>query len=556
MLLCAGSSRAQDDIPPAADVGRQGSAQEKGVLPELQAPQAELKSRTPALDEKTAKTVFLFKSLTLHGATILDQAQRDAFTAAYVGREITVADLFGILNAIQQYYLDRGFSLTRVVMPEQSLDDGEIDFDVIEGYVAAVEIDPEIGPDPMIEDFRTRILNQRPLDLKNLERLMLVLNDRPGHNLSAILATMPEGQEAPPGAVRLLLRQNEKQKRVSASLSVDDYGSTYTGSGQISGGISLNDTGFRWSDLSLSGRMTTSHQELQQISANYTLPLWEVSGLNAVFSGNRTRTRPGAELGALDLAGRSTILKAGVEYPLVRQRDENLIVGMNFQTKDSETRILRDRIFYDRIRSISASLQYGAIDRLAAQNSASIVFSRGINILNASKSGSDMLSRSAGHSDFSLWKADYARLQPLYGPWLFSISLRGQYSDKPLLSSEEFGFGGADLGRGYDPSEIAGDRGAAASLEILYDRDVRYLNRHIDLQPFAFYDIGKIWNTDSGTKNRISAASAGFGLRVSLENDIFMKFMLAKPLTLSASKPPKYSDPNGVRVLFSLTRRF
>ena len=73
-----------------------------------------------------------------------------------------------------------------------------------------------------------------------------------------------------------------------------------------------------------------------------------------------------------------------------------------------------------------------------------------------------------------------------------------QYSDEPLFSSEEFAVGGRVIGRGYDNGEILGDKGMGLSAELQYLTPVY---RDFSFQPYAFYDVGKVWNVDDIDEN-------------------------------------------------------
>jgi len=130
----------------------------------------------------------------------------------------------------------------------------------------------------------------------------------------------------------------------------------------------------------------------------------------------------------------------------------------------------------------------------------------------------------------------------------------GQYTSDSLLSSEEFGYGGMSFGRAYDSSEITGDKGMAASIELRYRLDIKI--PHINFQPFIFYDIGKVWNIDPSDKNKISGASAGGGFRLRHDQGWFFDATLALPLTLNSANPPKYTDEDGFRALFRLKKEF
>ena len=50
------------------------------------------------------------------------------------------------------------------------------------------------------------------------------------------------------------------------------------------------------------------------------------------------------------------------------------------------------------------------------------------------------------------------------------------------------------------------------------------------LQPYVFLDAGKVWNTDSTAGEAITAASAGLGTRLWLDETFSGDFSVALPL--------------------------
>ncbi len=180
--------------------------------------------------------------------------------------------------------------------------------------------------------------------------------------------------------------------------------------------------------------------------------------------------------------------------------------------------------------------------------------SHGFNILNATKTGSNNLSRENGWSDFTKFnvntsamfgckgfleyigrtlKSDNAENMGKNCPgFSLKLSAAAQHSAQPLLAPERFSLGGLEFGRGYDPSELTGDHGAAFKTELQWGRAMdMFMVR--DLQLYAFYDIGKVWELTYDPdfeKKQQSLASAGAGLRANL-NDFSLNMELAKPLT-------------------------
>ena len=109
-----------------------------------------------------------------------------------------------------------------------------------------------------------------------------------------------------------------------------------------------------------------------------------------------------------------------------------------------------------------------------------------------------------------------------------------QYSPNPLLVPEEIGYGGALFGQAYNPSEIIGDSGLMGSVTLRYDLPQFVPNLTL-LQPFAFYDIGKVWANSTWQQEgySISGASAGMGLNFGITKTWQGSLTFAYPLTLT-----------------------
>jgi len=132
------------------------------------------------------------------------------------------------------------------------------------------------------------------------------------------------------------------------------------------------------------------------------------------------------------------------------------------------------------------------------------------------------------------------------------FAARGQLANNALLSSEEFGVGGIQFGRGYDPSEIIGDDGFATKVEVQVNDPYQFEYLE-NLQLFGFYDFGKVYNDDSTNgDNDDSLASTGCGMRTSITPQTEGELLLAIPLTRNVET----QRDQGARVLFSVNHEF
>ena len=553
-------AQAQVAAPSAAtgtaDPGRIG----KQAIPDSRTwqrlePEGPEKKVIPQIPEGAAEMRFILSDLAVDGMTAYSDADIRPLWAAYEGQEISVADLFAIMAALQEKYLQDGYTLTRVFIPNQDIQGGRARLTVVEGYVALVELADGLTDGPVITDTRRRILAMRPLNTVTLERLLLILNDLPGLNISAILATLPDGAHLP-GAVRLVLQKNEKTTPF-ARVGFDNYGSKFSGPYQARAEGVLPDVGFDYGALSLDTVAAMSLPEQKFGAVRYAVPLFGASGLGVSFAGTIARTEPGSSLDVLDVRGRSKSYATKLSWAAIRQRSRNLTLDADFEFKNSETDILGEELYDDRQRIVTVGGNFGFVDGWKGYNLLDLHVAKGLDVLGMNpRGGAAALSRADGRPDFTRVNVAAGRLQALPHDFQLYAMLTGQYTGVPLLSSEEFGFGGDQLGRGYNPSEIAGDRAAALSLELRHSIDARYFDTDFNFQPYGFFDIGKVWNIDNGDTTHMSAASAGVGVRFTIDNQWDGNTAFAFPLTRSADNYPKYADEYGPRILFSIARSF
>jgi hemolysin activation/secretion protein len=127
--------------------------------------------------------------------------------------------------------------------------------------------------------------------------------------------------------------------------------------------------------------------------------------------------------------------------------------------------------------------------------------------------------------------------------------MAGQYSDRRLLSVEEFALGGSRFGRAFDFNELTGDRGFAGAVEASYRLgDLKRGPRRIEV--FGYVDGGKVFQVGSAAKaegNR-SLMSVGLGNRFTVAGTSF---------SVEGGVPVRFSGVGkSVRAFFSAYRAF
>jgi hemolysin activation/secretion protein len=548
----AGSAHATS-VPSSADPARQLLGDQpklpdfKKIEPDNRPTQTSIANAPDGSD----KTFFVLKAIHIKGMTAYSPTSMEPLYAADLGQKISVKRLFDIMNSIQKRYLDDGYGLSRVSMPNQDIITGDVTFEVIEGYAADVSLDGDFPQSAVLDDAQKQIAAMRPLNTKKLEKLLLTLNDLPGLNVSAVLASLKDNPT--PGGVRLILKQNP-EKSYAANFSMNNHGSRFSGPTQLIASGRKSSVITPYDEVTATASAAIPMTEMRYAGLKYQRPVWGAHGLNLEVEASFSRTVPGDNLKALDVKGQSQSFKTGLSYSPIRQRDQTLELETAFEVRQSKTDFAGSELYDDRLRIFSLGANYNNADSFDGLNAFELTYSQGLNILGVREAGSPDLSRADGRPDFHKIYMSAGRLQTLPYRFEFLTAIQGQYAFDPLLSSEEFGFGGGQFGRGYDPSEITGDKGLSASFELR--RNMYVANPDFAFQGYGFFDIGKVWNIDANAADKISAASTGLGLRIGSSYGWSGDINLAVPLTKKPDNAPKYTNGQSPRILFSVQKAF
>jgi hemolysin activation/secretion protein len=250
-------------------------------------------------------------------------------------------------------------------------------------------------------------------------------------------------------------------------------------------------------------------------------------------------------------------LGARLKYPFIRTRSLTDTGRMTFDINnvDSSNNIEPDR--HDRIRSARLGNRLEFLDTLLSvgYNVIDVEASQGLDIWGARPDSAINMSRANADPDYFKVAGEAQHLQRITENLNFLTGVSGQWSDSILYTSEEFGVGGTNYGRGYDPSEILGDSGVAGKLELQWNDPYKFkLPFDVKNQFFAYYDVGRVWVNDptSSSLARASVASVGFGVRSTIDEVTSLGLMVGFPLTKTVGT----EGDNDPRVFFGLFRKF
>lgn len=509
----------------------------------------EEKAASP-LGPEAEKIKFKLNGIILEGNHVYSKQMLSLIYQNQVGKTITVNELFQIVQNITNFYRNNGYIISRAILPPQHVKNGVVRIQIIEGYLDQVSVSGEPrGAKCITQAYGNQIKKCSPLQLSRMERYLLIANETPATSVKAVLAPSKKAK----GAADLTLVT--QQKPVTGYLSYDNYGTQYIGPQQMTANIAFNSAIASGDATQFTFTKTPQGKELTYADLNYNLPVGD-EGVRWLIGGTQVSTHPMFVLEPADINGTNGNYYTNLQYPIIRSRSQALTLQVGFNWLDSHVTTFDEELYTDHLRSLGISGTYNFADSWYGANLIYADIRQGLPIFDYTNDTSltAQTSHPGGRGDYTKIDLQLTRLQAIKGPISLYGTLKGQWAFNALLASEQFTFGGSQLGRGYDVAELIGDRGAAGSLELRYDWGLdRFLMRSI--QGYIFYDAGEIWNiiaSPAGTPKKVSATSTGFGARFYMTNYISGNVMWTQPLTKVVATEELVGDGTRPRVFFSI----
>ncbi len=523
-------------IPSQADISRQRVPQPLPTTPSF-----DLRIQTPeraAVPRAVDEIEFEVKQIAVEGVTHFPAAELQAIFTPLEGRKIVLDDLRKAAATLEDRYRAQGFFLTRVFVPPQQVKDGVLTVRVVEGYVSNVFVDaPDEGTRRKLAKFMQPVVGERPVSLATVERQLLIVNDLPGIAGAGVLR-----QGAELGQSELALSVTERPP--TYTLSVNNSGSNALGPWSFGANATLNRPFDRVGalDVGISGA-GENLKELRSLSARYAEPIGH-AGTIVSLGGLIALAKPGGPVAALDIDGQVTSFALRARHPLIRTRATSLFIDAGLSANRSRTEAANVRIILDKtvVGELALVLQQNGWLGGATNITASLF--RGLPWLGSMDEDAALPSVANFDPDFTRLAFSAQRVQPLAPRLSALLGVQGQYTGDTLLSGELISFGGMSIGRGYDPSVVAGDRGVGGVAELRYDvglPEQRYVN---SLQFYGFIDRATVTTLANGAlpKTDSTIGSYGVGARAGLFGSAFLELRFADATRNVANASPQ-RDP-------------
>lgn len=485
----------------------------------------------------------------VEGNTLLPATAVEQLLAPYTGKERDFGAVQMALETLEGAYRKKGYSIVRVVLPEQELNHGVVHLRVIESKIGKVTVQ-----------------GNRHFDDANIRRSLPALQEGQAPNVAVIGASLRTANDDPAKKTTLQLQTGEKEGEVnallevvdekpwSAGVAVDNTGDENTGRNHLT--VLYQNANIGGLDHVLSMQYTTSFanpSDVNIFSTGYHIPLYSL-GDSLDFYGSYSNVNSGiVTAGVFDLAvsGKGTVVGGRYNHNLLKigDYDSRLIVGLDYKAFKNDISLQGTPLGND-VTVHPLSLTYAGTYATPA-NTFNFTLSGIRNLPGGSNGGSAEFSaaREGATENYSLLRfyANYARVLPR--DWQLRFALNGQITDAALVQGEQFGAGGANSVRGFAEREIAADQGRSANLE-LYTPNLG--SGSTQWRVLGFYDNGYVWRNDvlPGEIADQSISSTGLGFRLTAAQYLVMQADVAHVLN-GTDFSPKGSNRVHFRVVMT-----
>jgi len=465
-----------------------------------------------AKDSIKASPRFKVNQIKLVGSTIFSPSELAKIVSEYEGRVVSIDELQGLRHQLSLQYFQRGYVNSGVVIPDQDVKDGVVEFKVIEGSLTKLNLS---GNEDLFDSYVLDRINMgvsRPLNVNDLQGALRGLQQN--RLIKKINAQLKPAKELGQAELDVIVTEAESK---TLTISADNYRSPSVGAEEITLAYTdANLIGFGdWLSVSAS-----KSEGLTDASMSYRMPLTADDMSLTVFYSMSDSEVVEEPFDQLEIESESSNYGFTLGVPVYKQNGSALDITIGATAKDSDAFLLGEPFSFSAgaieggSKTTVVELGGSYVHREAAEVFAlSLTARKGLDALGSNINDNDDIP----DSDFLafLGQGQYARLFEVLPASQVIIQTAVQKSLDPLLSLEKFSVGGHSSVRGYRENQLVRDNGITASVEFRYApfADDSGLDPYrFKLAPF--FDWGRAWDEDVPSQNDepVSIYSAGLGV--------------------------------------------
>ena len=489
------------------------------------------------------------------GNSLLDDADIQAVLEPFLGPGRRASDVDAARTTLEKLYHQLGYRTVAVsIAPRQTVNDGVIQLNVVEGRVARLSV---LGTEyTSLEQIKSEVPSLAEGQVPDFGQVQKDLVYANRFQTRRVTPSLQPG--AAPGTVNIDLNVEDRLPlRVFTELN--NRFSKGTTERRALVGLGYDNLFQRGHSLTLTFQTAPERMDDGRVYlANYLMRFGDGSwSLQA--SGLRTTSNVTAFSG-IGVVGSGS----SVGLKLIRQLPDvdgklypSVSLGADYKHFNTVTTVAPAEIRTPS-RYLPLSLSYSQFLRLEqqrVQTDVTLAFA-------STKVGSDNetldLNRYGARGGMWYLRGSINYSLDLFAGFELALKLAGQVTDQPLISSEQFSAGGMDSVRGYLEAEALGDNGGLAALELQAPSipdlfaSRRWASYLSELRPFLFFDTASVSLRgpfpDAGTRRSSTLRSSGAGISMRVGDNLSLFFDWSQPL-----REGPYTPKGDGRLLFRVS---
>ncbi len=530
------STYAQVVVPPSADPGalqqrrieedQRRLEQERlertpAVAPVIEAPKA------PATAPVASQVRFKVNAVKFSPASeVLSAEELKALADAFVGKEVSFADLQRLAEQVNAAYRERGVVTARAIIPPQDVSSGNITLQLVEGKLGEIRVKGNESTRASYVLSRVDAEPGRLVDLPTLQTSLLRFNRT---NAAQLRAELKPGQSF--GSTDLEIGIIEP-KQHNFRIGVDNLGSEVTGETRV--GLSYsNQSLLGWRDSLSLAAMSASG--LKSYSVDYGIPVSRSGGrLNLAHNQDDTQLKYGP-FASLGITGESTSTALSLRQPLHFGERSQVDLLASLRKRDVENKVSGVFLSSTATQDMQLGVEYQSSDDSGQWLTSYSLYKGDAKTAGVSKR-------------YTVGRGALRRTQFLATGWALRGALSAQHtSSDELPSSEHFFLGGEGSVRGYPVGAFSGDQGALLSLELhhpITGPSAEGSGQAYSAAGFFFVDTGQVRQIlppDSTQDKTKRLTSLGWGVEAAMGRYLSARVTLAYALRELPEQKRRYT---------------
>lgn len=453
---------------------------------------------------------FELKKIVTDPSAVLSEAELAAITAPYEGKQVSLSDIYAIVEKINALYTEKGYVTCRAFLPPQTITNGTVKLLLVEGRTGNTTVSGNNYTKTAYITKRLHLNQDEIANIKQLNKDLLLFN---ATNSTQLRIMMKAGEK--PGTTDYEITAYEP-KRDTWTIFEDNAGSDTSGQYR---------TGLFYNTKSLSGNCdalslgTVISEGTKAANAVYSRSLGR-SGtkMNLMYSSNSTKVVDGYYEDMIK--GHANSYTIGFVQPLLVNETTRTELSLDYNRQDSKTDWLagfRGNMVDDSVQDFTlgfAVTNYGTSHVFYQKHS----YVRGY-----SESTPELFDRRTQNFGFYKLNAMYQKLYKAGQMW--NLRADAQWSgSEGMVSSRQFYMGGMYSVRGYKENFLGGDSGFTFSAEYA----VPVINRNTNA--FGFFDYGHVYGNGQSDDQHNVLVSVGLGVRSTINQYCSASLILGVPL--------------------------